>query len=324
MFNRVISIAEDERSGSAWTNERMHARLDYMINIAIIWGLILLFIFQPGIAHDGAEAGGQLFVHALLPYLLPYIILTQWLLKMPGSSNKSPVWRLFLKAFVLGSFGGFPVGAVTVTEMAKNNELTQRQSGFLLAACHAPGPMFVIGFVGSELLGDMSTGWKLLIAIHISNILFFLVTLFLLKSEDEISSIPPLLRKKTQSAPLLEAIKDSTTIITLIATTVIFFSALGTVLANVLSSTFKVDTGIATTFILSIFEMTIGVQSATDHFSTLPVFPFLIAVILSMNGLSIHMQVAVIAKSSNISMIPYFIGRLWSIILVPIIFYFIY
>ena len=80
---------------------------------------------------------------------------------------------------MLGSFGGFPVGAVTVTEMTKNNEFTQKQSWILLAACHAPGPMFVIGFVGTELFGDISTGWKLLIAIHIANILFFFITLLI-------------------------------------------------------------------------------------------------------------------------------------------------
>ncbi len=129
---------------------------------------------QPGIAHDGAVAGAQLFVHALLPYLLPYIILTQWLLKIPHPT-KIAKWRRYIKAYVLGSFGGFPVGAVTVTEMLKNGELSQKQSGILLAACHAPGPMFIIGFVGTELFGNIGTGWKLLTAIHIANILFFLI-----------------------------------------------------------------------------------------------------------------------------------------------------
>ncbi len=107
----------------------MHARLYHMINLSVIWGLIILFILQPSIAHAGAEAGAQLFIHALLPYLLPYIILTQWLLKMPNRARKAPKWKRFLKAYVLGSFGGFPVGAVTVTEMMKNGELSQKQSG---------------------------------------------------------------------------------------------------------------------------------------------------------------------------------------------------
>ena len=64
-------------------HRKYYAAICPMISIAVIWGLIILFILQPGIAHDGAEAGAQLFVHALLPYLLPYIILTQWLLKIP-------------------------------------------------------------------------------------------------------------------------------------------------------------------------------------------------------------------------------------------------
>lgn len=294
-----------------------------MLNIIVIWGLIILFIIQPGTAHDGAVAGGQLFIHALLPYLLPYIILTQWLLKMPSSSTNSPVWRRFVKAFVLGSFGGFPVGAVTVVEMKKNDQLTEKQSEFLLAACHAPGPMFVIGFVGAELLGDVNIGWKLLISIHIANILFFLLTLLFLKNSVEKETLEVPEAKKPKGIPLLEAIKDSTKIITLIATTVIFFSALGTVLANVLATATHLDMGIATTALLAFFEMTIGVQSATDHFSTLEIFPILIALILSMNGLSIHMQVAVIAKSANLSMLPYVVGRIWSIVLVPIIFYLI-
>ncbi|MCZ2258892.1 hypothetical protein [Sporosarcina sp. G11-34] len=292
--------------------------------MALVWGLILLFIIQPGIAHDGAVAGAQLFVRALLPYLLPYIILTQWLLKMPASSKKNPVWRRFVKAFILGSFGGFPVGAITVTEMTKNDELTNKQSALLLAVCHAPGPMFIIGFVGSELLGDVTTGWKLLIAIHLANIFFFVVMTFFFKSEREKSAISIPKIKKAEGMPLLEAIKGSSTIITLIATTVIFFSAIGTVLATVISSAFDVDTGIAQTIALSIFEMTTGVQSATDHFSQLPIFPFLIAAIISMNGLSIHMQVTVIAKAANISMIPYIFGRVWSVLTVPILFYIIF
>lgn len=294
-----------------------------MINLLTVWGLILLFILQPGTAHDGAVAGGQLFIHALLPYLLPYIILTQWLLKMPGSRKKSSKWRRFVKAYVLGSFGGFPVGAVTVTEMLKNGELTKKQSGLLLAACHAPGPMFIIGFVGTELLGDIGDGWKLLIAIHIANLLFFALTILFLVKGDDSETVQTGPTKSSSELPLLDAIKESSSVIILVATTVIFFSSLGNVLSTVATSAFTVDMGIAKTFALAVFEMTSGVQSATEHFYHHAIFPFLIAAIISMNGLSIHMQVFVIAKAGNIPMTPYVIGRLWSILLVPSIFYLI-
>jgi len=295
-----------------------------MMNLSVVWGLIILFILQPSVAHAGAEAGAQLFIHALLPYLLPYIILTQWLLKMPNRTQRVPKWRRFLKAYVLGSFGGFPVGAVTVTEMMKNGELSQKQSGLLLAACHAPGPMFIIGFVGTELFGNVGSGWKLLAAIHIANILFFLLAVALLHRGSDIEISLPKGQSEVKGVPLLDAIKESSTIIILVATTVIFFSSLGTVLSTVFTSAFTVEMGISKTIALAIFEMTSGVQSATDHFYGLPIFPFLIAAIISMNGLSIHMQVFVIAKTCNISLTPYVIGRIWSVIVVPVIFYLIY
>ena len=295
-----------------------------MINIFIIWGLILLFILQPGIAHDGAESGARLFVHALLPYLLPYIILTQWLLKTPRTTSNVPIWRRYIKAYVLGSFGGFPVGAVTVSEMLKNDELTQKQSSILLAICHSPGPMFIVGFVGTELFGNIGTGWKLLLAIHIANILFFFISILFLFPKNE-KTLPATVKiNKAAGMPLLDAIKESTSVILLVATTVIFFSSLGTVLSTVFTSFFTVDMGIINTVSLSIFEMTSGVQSATDHFSDYALFPFLIAAIISMNGLSIHMQVTVIAKTASIPLLPYVFGRLWCIVLVPIIFYLIY
>ena len=294
-----------------------------MITIITVWGLIILFILQPGIAHDGAVAGAQLFIHALLPYLLPYIILTQWLLKMPSNPNMIPKWRRYTKAYILGSFGGFPVGAVTVTEMLKNGELTKKQSSILLAACHAPGPMFIIGFVGTELFGNIGDGWKLLIALHIANLLFFLLAILLLPHENESEMHPELTQKKPSGLPLLEAIKESSSVIILVATTVIFFSSLGNVLSTTATSLFLMDMGIAKTLSLAIFEMTSAVQSATEHFYNEAIFPFLIAAIISMNGLSIHMQVFVIAKAVKIPMTPYVLGRLWSVLLVPFILYLI-
>lgn len=293
-----------------------------MVHLAIIWGLIILFIVQPGVAHHGAELGADIFIHALLPYLLPYIILTQWLLKKSKPSNTT-VWKRYLKAYVLGSFGGFPVGAVTVAEMTKRSELTTRQGSLLLAACHAPGPMFIIGFVGTELFGNIRMGWKLLIAIHIANILFFVLISFFLNVTTKETEKTIQTKLKMSPSPLLDAIKESSNVMILVATTVIFFSSLGIVLANLVSITFHSDTGITQTILLTFFEMTAGVQSATTHFKHLPFFPLLIAAIISVNGLSIHMQVAVIARAAKLSLRPYIFGRLGSILLVPVILYFI-
>ena len=52
---------------------------------------------------------------------------------------------------------------------------------------------------------------------------------------------------KRSSSPFLESIKDSSTVIILVATTVIFFSSLGNVLTTAISKVFTVDLGITKT-----------------------------------------------------------------------------
>ncbi|ARD49197.1 hypothetical protein [Sporosarcina sp. P33] len=293
-----------------------------MSNVLFIWALIILFILQPDVAHEGAVTGAQLFTHALLPYLLPYIILTQWLLKMPGKRASSQ-WSRYIKAYVLGSFGGFPVGAVTVSEMKKNGEITAAESSLLVASCHAPGPMFIIGFVGSELFGSTASGWKLLLAIHLANIVFFLLAMSIAGKRNQYPA-PAAVPVQHTTSPLLRSIKDSSSVILLVATTVIFFSSLGNVLSHSISALFPVDMEVTKTLLLALFEMTSGVQSATEHFNGEAIYPMLIAAILSINGLSIHMQVMTIAKSAGIRIFPYIIARAWNTLLVPVLFMWIY
>lgn len=295
----------------------------YLLNLSIIWGLIVLFIVQPMIAHKGAEIGALLFINNLLPYLLPYIILTQWLLKSTSGHSRSHTLH-YVKAYVLGAFGGFPVGAVTLVEMTKRQELSVKESSLLLGICHAPGPMFVLGFVGLELFQNTALGWKLLLAIHLVNGCFFLFILFKLKaSQTVIHQTTTNHSKRTSSYPLLDALKESAHVLLLVATTVIFFSSLGIVLTATIAKMFTVDTGITETIILSFFEMTAGMSSAFTHLQQLPLFPYIIAAILTANGFSIHMQVFAIAKTAHLSLKPYLFFRLSSIVLVPIVFFLI-
>lgn len=288
-----------------------------MITIVFIWGLIILFIIYPSVAHDGAMQGAQLFLHALLPYLLPYIILTQWLLKIPSQASASSRWKRYAKAYILGSFGGFPVGAVTVTEMYKRQELSRAESTLLLAVCHAPGPMFIIGFIGLELFGDLQAGWKLLLALHCSNILFFIFAKRFFHATVPTPSKTEHFTLQNVQSPLLEAIKDSSSVIMLVATTVIFFSALGTVLTTVITNATHLDLGITQTIALALFEMTSGVQAAHIHLSSFSIFPYIVASIVALNGLSIHIQVLTIARNVQLSILPYITARLFAAVAVP-------
>lgn len=267
-----------------------------------------LFIFMPGIAHQGAQLGLEVFLKRLLPYLLPYLVVSQWLLYELYKKNK---WHSHvgnsIKIYAIGAFGGFPTGAATISTLAQSSMISKKHASHLLGICHAPSPMFVVGVVGSQFLLSANTGIIILLVIHSLNLLF----LFFLHLV-----IPmPLISKSNQIAkpvnsPLSEGIQQAASILLLVATTVVFFTTISTVVRESIGYIFGEIPHQLTVFIYSFLEMTAGLEIAHQLFRMEPFFPILAIIILSFNGLSIHMQIMVLAKSAKLSLRPYFFYRL--------------
>ncbi len=71
--------------------------------------------------------------------------------------------------------------------------------------------------------------------------------------------------------------------------------------------------------------MTNGLQIAGQLFSTESTLLYvLLATFLTTQSLSIHMQVAVIAKTENISLKAYVVGRILFTILIPTLYYILF
>jgi len=288
-----------------------------------IWGMIFLLLFQPGIAHDGADFGLELFGDALLPYLLPYLILTQWLIRLPKKERQEGRAFLYTKTYAISAFGGFPTGAAAIAYLTKSGTLSRKDSSLLLAVCHSPSPMFLIGFVGAELLGKPMEGWKLLAIIHALNLILLF---FVYRKAGHVRNDTKKKVQQTQNnspSPLSDSLKESSNIILLVATTVIFFATISTVLSSIFAQFMGSSADFYALGIFSALEMTTALQIAKDLFEQAAFFPYIIAAILSLNGLSIHLQVLVIAKSAKIPIRPYIALRALHILIVPIVYAFL-
>lgn len=137
------------------------------------WALIILLFLQPGVAHKGALEGMRIFTTALLPYLLPYLVITQLFIRSKNSFlNTTNKYKMYLNIYLLSAIGGFPSGAAVITSLKDIGTLNKNNASWLLAICHAPSPMFVIGFVGIEIFHAEIAGIKLLIIIHAVNLVF--------------------------------------------------------------------------------------------------------------------------------------------------------
>jgi len=72
--------------------------------------------------------------------------------------------------------------------------------------------------------------------------------------------------------------------------------------------------------IAAILEVTNGLKMTITAFPNLSFLPLLVVLLLTMQSISIHLQIFVIAKSAKLSVRPYIKFRLLSIIIVPTIY----
>ncbi|MGX9133557.1 hypothetical protein ACWV26_04110 [Rummeliibacillus sp. JY-2-4R] len=293
-------------------------------NILLCWLFILLLLLQPGLAHEGADTGMALFIDHLFPYLLPYLILTQWLLRLTNVTSipQHSKWRFYLQVYFLCALGGFPTGAATISFLYKQNQITKKEAPLLLAICHAPSPLFVVGFVGIEILNKPISGWYMLALFHFVNIV--MLAFFILKFR-KLNSLPAASHKEESSStsPLIESIKNSLPTVLLVAATVIFFTTISFVLTETLLHFVKLPEGLMLS-VFSLLEMTSGLAESHHLFASSKWLELIVLSILSVQGLSIHLQVAVLAKEAQISLVPYFFTRIVQAVLIPLLYWTIF
>ncbi|WP_146552246.1 hypothetical protein [Rummeliibacillus sp. SL167] len=294
-------------------------------NILLCWLFILLLLLQPGLAHEGADTGIKIFIDHLFPYLLPYLILTQWLLRLTNVSSipQHTKWKFYLQVYFLSALGGFPTGAATINFLLKSQQITKREAPLLLAICHAPSPLFVVGFVGVEILKNPTSGWYMLSLIHFVNIVMLFI--FMLKFRK--TNTKPIVTHQSEvlsTSPLIESIKNSLPTVLLVAATVIFFTTISFVMTETILRFVHQLPDIVMLALYSVLEMTSGLAVSQNLFAHSKWLELIVITILTLQGLSIHLQVAVLAKEAKISMVPYAYTRIFQTFLIPLLYWLIF
>ncbi|MEK9197665.1 hypothetical protein ACH0B5_07965 [Ureibacillus sp. 179-F W5.1 NHS] len=264
-------------------------------------------------------------MEALFPYLLPYLILTQWFIRLtPTKSKSSSRFKLYFKTYGISALGGFPTGAATITYLKKSNQISLREANILLSICHSPSPLFVLGFVGNDLLNNTAFSWKFLILYHAVSIIILTGAYYYCRREKEsdfTSAVPP----SNQLNPFTSSIKDSIPTVLVVGSTIIFFTTIYTVVMHSVKSFFPDIHNNLMLLIAAMLEMTNGLKIGQELFSNQPTLLLVIlATFLTSQSLSIHMQVAVIAKTEKLSLKPYFFMRLCYTLLIPTLFYLLF
>lgn len=301
-----ISLALDE------TNDKKSKRAECIIlSILLCLSLIILLLLFPQVAHEGADLGVSLFMDALFPYLLPYLILTNWLIRLTAQPTGKSSFSLFFKTYCISAVGGFPTGAATIAHLTRQGELQKKQAAYLLGICHSPSPLFMFGFVGMDLFGSTTFSWNYLLLLH-SFSLIFLVIIYLLIPATRTT----VYEHVVDPQPFTNSIKDSIPTVLIVASTIVFFTTIYTVFLYSTDVLFQSLPQVFELFVAGALEMTNGLFLVHQHLdgSMLAVITVLF---LTTQSLSIHLQVIVIARGAGIALRPYIWIRLLYSILMP-------
>lgn len=117
--------------------------------------MFLIFLLsEPAVAAEGARTGLMLWANRLLPSLLPFMILTQLLLKSGYLDAITKKMHMTYPYFVLfaGTLFGFPMGCKLTADLYERGSLTPEEASLLFVISNQMSPAFIGGYILSETL----------------------------------------------------------------------------------------------------------------------------------------------------------------------------
>lgn len=124
--------------------------------------VFLLLLFFPTLSVQGASQGLLLWYQIVVPTLAPFMLVTQ-LIQAAGGIRMlvKPIYPILHRCYhtsvngcyilLCGLLCGYPVGARLCADFRQRGQISPREADCLLAVCNHPSPMFLMGYVKSQL-----------------------------------------------------------------------------------------------------------------------------------------------------------------------------
>lgn len=261
----------------------------------------------------------------LFPSLFPFFVLSNLLLQYGFVEKVSILFRRIMPVifhlpkeasfpFIISLFSGFPSGAKATTDLVRNDILTKEQGARLLTFTHYSNPLFILGFIGSILLGSKKMGAIILFSHIFSSIIIgilFRPKEIVKNGNQKINSI-----KKCPSLgnALRISIFDSLNTMFLLLGIVTIFLIITTILSQVLSYG-----SIINSLIAGLLEMTQGVKLVSQLPLSILERAIIMTIFISFGGFSIHMQVLSIISEAKIKYKYFLLARILHAILASVL-----
>lgn len=297
-----------------------------------IKGSILLFLIAmilfPHASYHGASSGLLLWFHNVLPNLLPFIIISNLMVRLNITKQISRVfyplfgWLLRIShdgcyPIVIGFLSGIPMGAKSTADLVSEHKISEEEGGFLLTMCNNASPMFIIGYIAISQLKLPRIKYTLFAILYGSAILsalFYRVIhrKFQRKNLKSCNSHYNSSSGQSKAIPtrfsfdiLDNSIMNGFEVITKIGGYIILFSIIARIVKEI-----GPDIGFLKAFVMGILEITTGVNQICNSDISSATKIVLVAVLTSFGGLSGMAQTKSVLGDTRLSMKSYFTVKL--------------
>ena len=149
-----------------------------LLGLAIIL-IITMLVLNPKKYINSCYNGLLVWVKNVLPSLFPFLICTKILTEInffDGFTKKleKPTAKLFKApkiasyVFLISIISGYPVGAKVISDLYKENVISEKTANKLTTFCSTSGPLFILGTVGTSLFCSPLIGYIMLFS-HITS-----------------------------------------------------------------------------------------------------------------------------------------------------------
>lgn len=288
-----------------------------------VFAALGMLIF-PDICANSARQSLILCAKAVIPSLFPYFICINLILK-GGLAEKIGKRTGFLMrpvfnvpgegafVFIAGLLSGYPSGAKCAAELLENGTCTKSEAQRMVNFCNNSGPIFILGSVGSSMLGNHTAG-AILLAVHVLSA----VTLGIILGRNAKTETAVISAKRRAAAPSLSAaVTDAVNLILYVCGYIVFFNILVSLLCAMgvfnplcrIFTKFGASPEGANAFLCGLIEMTGGISRLSAINTALPKL-LLVSALLGFGGISVIMQIYGIISKYGLSLKSFICAKL--------------
>ncbi len=288
-----------------------------LLSICVLLLLVYMFL-EPQASLEVSKRGLLLWSQTLLPTLLPFMILSNLVIRI-GVAEKmlapfGPIFRRFLGLSPAGTYGyllgllcGYPMGAKLTGDLYREGRISYMEAQYLLTFSNNPSPIFVTTYVLLHCLRmpqyTLATFAVLYSADYATSLLFRSRYPFRDSPMDKRKEIPPL----PSTGKLLDiSIMNAFETITRLGGFIILFSVLSAALARYLPQAL----GNTIPCLLGILEISTGLQAIAACSLPAKVRYILSMGAASFGGLCILAQTNTVIGESRLPLRPYLEGKI--------------